>query len=31
MGRLDPMLGLVPPGMPGDSAHTLDASEDAPT
>ncbi len=31
MGRLDPILGLVPPGMPGDAAHTLDASEDAPT
>jgi glutaredoxin 3 len=31
MGQLDPMLGLVPPSMPGDSAHTLDASEDAPT
>jgi glutaredoxin 3 len=31
MGRLDPLLGLEPPGMPGDAAHTADASEDAPT
>jgi len=31
LGRLDPMLGLAPPVMPGDAAHTLDASEDAPT
>jgi glutaredoxin 3 len=31
MGQLDPMLGLTPPAMPGDAAHTLDASEDAPT
>jgi glutaredoxin 3 len=31
MGRLDPLLGLTPPPLPGDSAHTLDASEDAPT
>ena len=31
MGQLDPLLGLTPPPMPGDAAHTLDASEDAPT
>ena len=32
MGELDPMLGLIPPGMPGGSgAHTIDSSEDAPT
>lgn len=31
MGRLDPMLGLAPPVVPGDAPHTLDASEDAPT
>ena len=31
LGRLDPMLGLAPPRVPGDAAHTLDASEDAPT
>lgn len=31
LGELDPMLGLAPPPMPGDAAHTLDASEDAPT
>ena len=31
MGKLDPLLGLAPPSMPGDAAHTLDASEDAPT
>jgi glutaredoxin 3 len=31
MGRLDPMLGLIPPRMPGDAGHTIDASEDAPT
>ncbi len=31
MGRLDPLLGLAPPAVPGEAAHTLDASEDAPT
>lgn len=31
MGRLDPLLGLAAPAMPGDAAHTMDASEDAPT
>ena len=31
MGQLDPMLGLVPAAMPGNSGHTLDSSEDAPT
>ena len=31
MGQLDPMLGLVPAKIPGDAAHTYDASEDAPT
>lgn len=31
MGQLDPMLGLVPAGMPPNAAHTLDSSEDAPT
>lgn len=31
MGRLDPMLGLMPAGVPGDAAHTRDSSEDAPT
>jgi glutaredoxin 3 len=31
LGELDPMLGLAPPHIPGDAAHTLDASEDAPT
>jgi glutaredoxin 3 len=31
MGRLDPLLGLAPPGGPGEATHTLDASEDAPT
>lgn len=31
LGHLDPMLGLASPVMPGDAAHTLDASEDAPT
>lgn len=31
MGRLDPMLGLIPPRMPGDAGHSIDASEDAPT
>ena len=31
MGQLDPMLGLVPAVIPGAAAHTLDASEDAPT
>ena len=28
---LHDLLGLTPPPLPGDSAHTLDASEDAPT
>ena len=31
MGQLDPMLGLTPTVIPGATAHTLDASEDAPT
>lgn len=31
MGRLDPLLGLVEPTMPGEAEHTADASEDAPT
>ncbi len=31
MGQLDPMLGLVTAGMPGDTPHTRDSSEDAPT
>lgn len=31
MGRLDPLLGVTPPPLPGDVAHTRDASEDAPT
>jgi len=31
LGQLDPMLGLAPLGMPADAAHTMDASEDAPT
>ena len=31
MGRLDALLGLVPPTLPGDAAHTIDSSEDAPT
>ena len=31
MGQLDPMLGLAPAIIPGNNAHTLDASEDAPT
>ncbi len=32
MGELDPMLGLIPPGMPhNDTAHGIDSSEDAPT
>jgi glutaredoxin 3 len=33
-GKLDPMLGLMPPGitaLPGNARHTMDASEDAPT
>ena len=31
MGQLDPMLGLAPEVIPVISAHTIDASEDAPT
>jgi glutaredoxin 3 len=31
MGRLDPLLGLLPRGMPSDTGHTRDSSEDAPT
>ena len=31
MGRLDPLLGLAAPPVPGDARHTRDASEDAPT
>ena len=31
MGKLDPMLGLGAHTIPDDAAHTLDASEDAPT
>jgi glutaredoxin 3 len=30
-GELDVMLGLAGTGMPDDAAHTIDASEDAPT
>lgn len=30
-GRLDPLLGLAPPPVPGMARHTRDASEDAPT
>jgi glutaredoxin 3 len=30
-GKLDPLLGRAPAGMPGNAPHTLDASEDAPT
>jgi glutaredoxin 3 len=31
MGQLDPLLGLGSDDLPGDAAHTYDASEDAPT
>ena len=31
MGKLDPLLGRLARGMPGDTGHTLDSSEDAPT
>ncbi len=31
MGQLDPLLELVPPTIPGEAPHTIDASEDAPT
>ena len=31
MGKLDPMLGLLPQPIPSDTRHTLDSSEDAPT
>jgi glutaredoxin 3 len=31
MGKLDPLLGLDTGDVPGDAAHTWDASEDAPT
>ena len=30
-GELDVMLGLTGTSMPDDAAHTIDASEDAPT
>lgn len=31
LGRLDELLGLPGAAMPGNAAHTIDASEDAPT
>lgn len=31
MGKLDPLLGRLPPTIPGRAAHTIEASEDAPT
>lgn len=31
MGKLDPLLGLNARRVPDEAAHTVDASEDAPT